>query len=651
MPKPASAHPGLYHSATSGTFELTSDQRGDSNHKTVLELYRDHQGSLVLAATSPLSDGEQNIIDAVAPLVQEYNQSHLGTQSQDKHNSPTNVHGMVQQHGMSATLTDRKKRGHSRISGSSMKRYKPSVKCPSEVSAEDTEVATPKTEANTPDVDDEDNHQSDHSDDDDGEDVLRIEIDEFDSIESDNCRALAEYYTRGFCQVGQLLIKGILKAWIKVMHPKKQSTHPYNGGKTKKQQRESGVVDDNIGRHTAPSWWPTQVDWKSGRGCRHREPDHLVKSERKVLALHMFQQLTKSDGHFTIATLKESTSKLEMRPDQEKMLEQLYGVREKELRYINGETSGDTLIYVFKPRPQPPRKKKKKRAVRKLNAAKVNVAKIDTVKGVKQEGCDTSESIERFIPGPAANTTEDLYSFSSSMRPLATAKSERQPPTVDYPGFMQAQYTPRNDNAEFIAATPNPDVAFGTVYAPDHQFQPNSDSFPQGVTSSVHDYQSDGLPIACPAPSRGRMPLRHGHNYLRRPTSVCKQDSPSYQQGCMPRQIAYDFKDDMHLRGFRIPHVSHGYPSTGLAIPLDDPRSHTHGGLEPGQQEALCIQHGCTLYRTLEQHRQGYLINGWQTSFNNQQTGVPSPVDLDRRELDELMLPHTPDSELTRSFP
>lgn len=74
--------------------------------------------------------------------------------------------------------------------------------------------------------------------------------------------AVDEYFDRQFKRIQQLNCKVIAKAWIKVVEPKKQSNHPYNGGKPD----PGGKADPE---KTKPDWWPA--------GLRHKEPDHVKK--------------------------------------------------------------------------------------------------------------------------------------------------------------------------------------------------------------------------------------------------------------------------------------------------------------------------------------------------------------------------------------
>jgi hypothetical protein len=63
---------------------------------------------------------------------------------------------------------------------------------------------------------------------------------------------LHQWYTSKFDALQQQTCKIVVKAWIKVMEPKKQTRYPYNKGE-----------------HGKPPWWP--------QGVRHKEPDHLMK--------------------------------------------------------------------------------------------------------------------------------------------------------------------------------------------------------------------------------------------------------------------------------------------------------------------------------------------------------------------------------------
>lgn len=75
---------------------------------------------------------------------------------------------------------------------------------------------------------------------------------------------LRRYYEKAFDNFQQLNCRMIAKAWIKLVEPRKQVNHPYNGRKNV--GGTSQRVDPEL---TKPRWWPT--------GVTHKEPDHLPK--------------------------------------------------------------------------------------------------------------------------------------------------------------------------------------------------------------------------------------------------------------------------------------------------------------------------------------------------------------------------------------
>jgi hypothetical protein len=68
------------------------------------------------------------------------------------------------------------------------------------------------------------------------------------------------FYEQRFKNCQQTACKLIAKAWIKLVEPKKQSTHPYTGKDEK-----------------APDWWPEPWGSSKEDKVRHKEPDHLYK--------------------------------------------------------------------------------------------------------------------------------------------------------------------------------------------------------------------------------------------------------------------------------------------------------------------------------------------------------------------------------------
>ena len=80
--------------------------------------------------------------------------------------------------------------------------------------------------------------------------------------------AIDNYYSSRFAALQQATCKLVVKAWIKVIEPKKQMKFPYNKGEDLK-----------------PAWWP--------EGVRHREPDHLSKTGEPTCP--MYQGVHRTD--------------------------------------------------------------------------------------------------------------------------------------------------------------------------------------------------------------------------------------------------------------------------------------------------------------------------------------------------------------------
>lgn len=74
-----------------------------------------------------------------------------------------------------------------------------------------------------------------------------------------------EFYMQRFREMQQTTCKVIAKAFVKLVEPKKQSSHPYTKG--------------NEG---APPWWPST---EGPDGVIHKEPDHLLRGRRLLLRL------------------------------------------------------------------------------------------------------------------------------------------------------------------------------------------------------------------------------------------------------------------------------------------------------------------------------------------------------------------------------
>ena len=85
------------------------------------------------------------------------------------------------------------------------------------------------------------------------------------SFRIDDEDAVINFYKTRFLQMQQIPCKIVNKTWVKVVQPKKQARHPYNGGRKAVEAGDAGN-----GELTKPDWWPPE-------GTRHREPDHIQK--------------------------------------------------------------------------------------------------------------------------------------------------------------------------------------------------------------------------------------------------------------------------------------------------------------------------------------------------------------------------------------
>ena len=84
--------------------------------------------------------------------------------------------------------------------------------------------------------------------------------------------AISKYYDTCLRAFQQINCRSICKLWIKLIHPKKQVTNPYNG------TIKGNPKDVKDPEKTKPSWWAPDV--------RHKEPDHLKKSGMNSQVTH-----------------------------------------------------------------------------------------------------------------------------------------------------------------------------------------------------------------------------------------------------------------------------------------------------------------------------------------------------------------------------
>ncbi|KMP03261.1 hypothetical protein CISG_08355 [Coccidioides immitis RMSCC 3703] len=135
---------------------------------------------------------------------------------------------------------------------------------------------------------------------------------------------ILDYYESAFRAFQQINCRQIAKAFIKIIEPRKQVKHPYNGGRG-----ASGEKGDP--EKTKPDWWPA--------GVIHREPDHLKKPERIRLLVHIIRNLRKSHN-ITADKLEEAGRdvKRQIKPRERwDILEEIYAVRRMEESYERDE--------------------------------------------------------------------------------------------------------------------------------------------------------------------------------------------------------------------------------------------------------------------------------------------------------------------------
>ncbi|KAL2368816.1 hypothetical protein RJ035_008219 [Blastomyces gilchristii] len=138
---------------------------------------------------------------------------------------------------------------------------------------------------------------------------------------------ITAYYIEAFVRFQQLNCCRIAKAYIKAIEPRKQSAHPYNGGKLREPDK------------TKPFWWPVDVI--------HKEPDHLKKPDRIKLLIHILRIRARG---MTVHKLREAGKNVQQRQltpcEKSAVLDEIYRVREIEERYENEHIDASTLVYV-----------------------------------------------------------------------------------------------------------------------------------------------------------------------------------------------------------------------------------------------------------------------------------------------------------------
>lgn len=79
-------------------------------------------------------------------------------------------------------------------------------------------------------------------------------------VEIGDRQAIDTFYHKAWKAFQQINCRIVAKQYVKVIEPRKQVKHPYNGGKPTSETKGDASL-------TKPEWWPADI--------RHKEPDHL----------------------------------------------------------------------------------------------------------------------------------------------------------------------------------------------------------------------------------------------------------------------------------------------------------------------------------------------------------------------------------------
>ncbi|CRG87211.1 putative protein YDR124W [Talaromyces islandicus] len=173
------------------------------------------------------------------------------------------------------------------------------------------------------------------------EEPLAVEsMDTFDdemdlvALKIGDTKKVTSYYESAFKRLQQLNCRMLAKGFIRLIEPRKQVRHPYNGG------RGSAPGEKGDPESTKPDWWPRDVT--------HREPDHLRKELRLKLLVHIIQKLLPIG--ITADKLEEvaNDNRRQIKPPAKVgILDELFRVRRLEERFERQEVDATAVIYVI----------------------------------------------------------------------------------------------------------------------------------------------------------------------------------------------------------------------------------------------------------------------------------------------------------------
>lgn len=122
-----------------------------------------------------------------------------------------------------------------------------------------------------------------------------------------NLGSLERYLQCAFKHLRQVPCKSIVKAWIKVIEPRKKTKFPYIKGEL-----------------TKPDWWPDSV--------QHREPDHLQKDDRiRLMTWIILAVLPEQRDRMIFDDLRQTTLGLSLfkrEPHKNMVLQSIFDISE-----------------------------------------------------------------------------------------------------------------------------------------------------------------------------------------------------------------------------------------------------------------------------------------------------------------------------------
>ncbi|KAI4157743.1 MAG: hypothetical protein LQ342_008042 [Letrouitia transgressa] len=230
----------------------------------------------------------------------------------------------------------------------------------------------------------------------------RIEPDEANKIMIRNGEAVGDRYKKLINRLPQIFLKSFLKNLLKLIEPKKQSNHPYNG-------REL----------TKPGYWPEE-------DCPHKEPDHLMKMERR----HLFEQLLCDPAYcvnmfrkITRVTLRDSTMVKLLNSEGRQTLEEIFDSKEKQEDFFNSRIDPDSTVVVFKEKAA----KQQSFPIKKKVVKNRSLRSVDPAGFQKKTPTDSSASAGNLTPPasyddsgncPVADSNPYTRALTSKSQPI-----------------------------------------------------------------------------------------------------------------------------------------------------------------------------------------------------------------------------------------